>query len=136
VRRLLSRAHLLVQSSVMEGGANAVAEALAAGVPVIASRIAGNVGMLGKDYPGYYPLGDEKDLALLLEQTETNTGFREWLKARCTARRPLTLPERELEREALGDLLEEVGRNLSEVHTPAQGKGREDILTPWTKKRA
>ena len=134
MRRLLSRAHLLVQSSVIEGGANAVAEALAAGVPVIASRIAGNVGMLGKDYPGYYPLGDEKALALLLEQTETNTGFREWLKARCTARRPLTLPERE--REALGDLLEEVGRNLSEVHTPAQGKGREDILTPWTKKPA
>ncbi len=33
VRRLLSRAHLLVQSSVMEGGANAVAEALAAGYP-------------------------------------------------------------------------------------------------------
>ncbi len=134
MRRLLSRAHLLVQSSVIEGGANAVAEALADGVPVIASRIAGNVGMLGKDYPGYYPLGDEKALALLLEQTETNTGFREWLKARCTARRPLTLPERE--REALSDLLEEVGRNLSEVHTPAQGKGREVILTPWTKKRA
>lgn len=49
VRRLLSRAQLLVQSSVMEGGANAVAEALAAGVPVIASRIAGNVGMLGEN---------------------------------------------------------------------------------------
>ena len=128
VRCLLSRAHLLVQSSGMEGGANAVAEALAAGVPVIASRIAGNVGMLGENYPGYCPVGDEKTLALLLEQTETDTAFRELLKARCTAPRLLTLPERE--REALGDLLEEVGRNLSEVHTPAQGKGREVILTP------
>jgi len=106
VRRLLSRAHLLVQSSVMEGGANAVAEALAAGVPVIASRIAGNVGMLGEDYPGYYPVGDEGALALLLERTETDAAFRELLKARCAARRPLTLPERE--REALGGLIEEV----------------------------
>jgi putative glycosyltransferase (TIGR04348 family) len=134
VRRLLSRAHLLVQSSVMEGGANAVAEALAAGVPVIASRIAGNVGMLGENYPGYYPVGDEKALALLLEQTETDATFHKLLKARCAARRPLTLPERE--REALGDLLEEVGRNISEDHTPAQGMGREVILTPWTRKRA
>lgn len=106
VRRLLSRAHLLVQSSVMEGGANAVAEALAAGVPVIASRIAGNVGMLGEDYPGYYPVGDEKALALLLERSESDAAFRETLKARCAARRPWTLPERE--RGALGDLIEEV----------------------------
>ncbi len=60
MRRLLSRVHLLVQSSVMEGGANAVAEALAAGVPVIASRIAGNVGMLGENYPGYCPVGARK----------------------------------------------------------------------------
>jgi hypothetical protein len=69
-----------------------------------------------------------------LEQTETDTAFRELLKARCTAPRLLTLPERE--REALGDLLEEVGRNLSEDHTSAQGRGRKVILTPWTKKRA
>ena len=125
VRRLLSRARLLVQSSVMEGGANAVTEALAAGVPVIASRIAGNVGMLGEDYPGYYPVGDEKALALLLEQTETNAAFHELLKARCAARRPLTLPERE--REALGDLIEEAGRNFPEDRTPAQGKGWESF---------
>ncbi len=107
VRRLLSRAHLLVQSSVMEGGANAVAEALAARVPVIASRVAGNVGMLGQKYPGYYAVGDEKALARLLDQTETDAAFHELLKAQCASRRPLTLPERE--RDALGDLLKEVG---------------------------
>jgi glycosyltransferase involved in cell wall biosynthesis len=134
VRRLLSRAHLLVQSSVMEGGANAVAEALAAGVPVIASRIVGNVGMLGEDYPGYYPVGDERALAMLLEQTETDATFYGLLKARCAARRSLTLPERE--REALGDLLEEVSRDSPQGHVRAQATGREAILTPWTKKRA
>jgi putative glycosyltransferase (TIGR04348 family) len=131
VRRLLSRAHLLVQSSVMEGGANAVAEALAAGVPVIASRIAGNVGMLGESYPGYYPVGDERALARLLEQTETNAAFHELLKARCDARRFLTLPERE--REALGGLIEEVA--AGPLNGRAQVTGGEVILTPWTKKR-
>ena len=132
VRRLLSRAHLLVQSSVMEGGANAVAEALAAGVPVIASRIAGNVGMLGEDYPGYFPVGDEKALALLLEQTETDAAFYGLLKERCAARRSLTLPERE--REALGELIEEVSGGPPDGQ--AQATGGEVILTPWTKKRA
>ncbi len=132
VRRLLSRARLLVQSSVMEGGANAVAEALAAGVPVIASRIAGNVGMLGEDYPGYYPIEDEKALALLLEQTETDAAFHELLKARCAARRSLTRPERE--REALGGLIEEVAGDSPDGL--AQATDEEVILTPWTKKRA
>ena len=132
VRRLLSRAHLLVQSSVMEGGANAVAEALAAGVPVIASRIAGNAGMLGEDYPGYYPVGDERALALLLEQTETDAAFYELLGARCAARRSLTLPERE--REALGGLIEEVAGGLPNGR--GRPAGREVILTPWTRKRA
>jgi putative glycosyltransferase (TIGR04348 family) len=133
VRRLLSRTRLLVQSSIMEGGANAVAEALAAGVPVIASYIAGNVGMLGENYPGYYPVGDEKALARLLELTETDATFHELLKARCAKRRPLTLPERE--RAALDALLEEVGGSPGD-HAPAQESGPEVILTPWMKKRA
>jgi len=132
VRRLLSRARLLVQSSAMEGGANAVAEALAAGVPVIASRIAGNVGMLGENYPGYYPVGDERALALLLQQTETDATFRESLEARCAARRPLTLPGRE--REALGGLIEEAVGDSQDSR--AQATGGAVILAPWTKKRA
>lgn len=134
VSRLLSRTRLLVQSSIMEGGANAVAEALAAGVPVIASRIPGNVGMLGKNYPGYYPVGDEKALALLLQRAETDAAFYGLLKARCATRRHLILPARE--REALGDLLEEVGRNVSEKSNPAQTTSQEVILSSWTKKRA
>ncbi len=117
VRRLLSRTHLLVQSSIMEGGANAVAEALAAGVPVVASHIPGNLGMLGEDYPGYYPVGDERALALLLERAETDTVFYESMQAWCTARRHLTLPERE--RDALGDLLREVGRSSAD-RSPAR----------------
>jgi len=132
VRRLLSRTRLLVQSSVMEGGANAVAEALAAGVPVIASYVAGNVGMLSENYPGYYPVGDERALALQLQRTETDTAFRRSLEARCAARRPLTLPERE--REALGGLIEEAAGGSANGRAQATGAGV--ILAPWTKKHA
>ncbi len=108
VRRLLTCAHLLVQSSLMEGGANAVSEALAGGVPVVASDIPGNVGMLGEDYPGYYPAGDEEALAACLRRSEEDPAFHELLEARCAARKHLVLPERE--RQALYDLVEEAGR--------------------------
>ncbi len=94
-QRLLARSRLLAQTSIMEGGANAVSEALASGVPVVAARIPGNVGMLGEDYPGYYEPGDEKALAQLLYRAETAGAFYETLKARCEARRHLVLPERE-----------------------------------------
>jgi len=108
VRELLSRVRLLVQSSFMEGGANAISEALAAGVPVVASEIPGNVGMLGSDYPGYYPAGDERALARLLERAETDPAFYKRLEAGCEARRDRTLPEHE--REALRALIEEASK--------------------------
>lgn len=94
-RKLLSRSRLLVQSSVMEGGANTISEALAARVPVVASRIPGNVGMLGDDYPGYYPVGDERALAQLLERAETEPGFHALLQEHCGTRRHLVMPDRE-----------------------------------------
>ncbi len=106
VRRLLSRAHLLVQSSLMEGGANAVSEALGAGLPVIASEIPGNVGMLGEEYPGYYPAGDTEALARLLGRAEADTGFYRELEARCAARRELVAPARE--QGSLASLVEEL----------------------------
>ena len=69
----LAASHLLVVSSSMEGGANVVCEAARAGVPVLASRIRGNVGMLGRDYPGYYPLGDGRALARLVDRARVAT---------------------------------------------------------------
>jgi len=112
-RHLLARSRLLAQTSLMEGGANVVSEALASGVPVVASEIPGNVGMLGDDYPGYYPAGDEKALASLLYRAETDEEFYETLEARCEARRHLVLPGRE--KAALGGLVEE----LVEATVPA-----------------
>jgi putative glycosyltransferase (TIGR04348 family) len=88
----LARSHLLVVSSRMEGGANVICEAARAGVPVIASRVPGNVGMLGRGYPGYYPLEDDHALARLLARASTDPRFYARLKAGVATRRRLFAP--------------------------------------------
>jgi len=102
----LACSHVMVISSRMEGGANVICEALAAGVPVIASDIAGNIGMLGADYVGYYPCGDEQALAKLLWRAESDAVFYAQLLAQCAARRSLFTPQRE--RAGLESLLAEL----------------------------
>ena len=84
--RWLAKSHVLVVSSVMEGGANVICEAARIGVPVLASRVPGNVGMLGRDYPGYYPLRDDRALARLIERCRTDAKFYRRLKS--AVRRP------------------------------------------------
>ena len=95
VRKRLARAHLMVISSRMEGGANVICEALAAGVPVVASWVPGNIGMLGEDYAGYYPVEDEAALARLLSRAEQEPEFYALLRQQCAARRALVLPQAE-----------------------------------------
>lgn len=80
---LLARSRLLVLTSIMEGGANVVSEAIAASTPVLSSRIPGSVGLLGEDYPGYFPVGDTAALAALLQRTESDAGFHESLDRSC-----------------------------------------------------
>jgi len=75
VRRQFGRSHAMVISSVMEGGANVVSEAITAGLPVLASDIDGNIGLLGEDYGGYYKVKDEQSLADLLQRAETDPAF-------------------------------------------------------------
>ncbi|MSO77466.1 MAG: TIGR04348 family glycosyltransferase [Alphaproteobacteria bacterium] len=95
VRRLLGRLHLLVLSSVMEGGANVISEAVAAGVPVIASHIAGSIGLLGGDYPGTYPVEDTGALRALLLRAESDAAFLGQLRQACAQRAPLFTVARE-----------------------------------------
>jgi len=71
----IARSHLLVVSSAMEGGANVIAEAARIGTPVLASRVSGNVGMLGRNYPGCFPLFDEQALARLIEKCFRERNF-------------------------------------------------------------
>lgn len=98
VLKHLARADLMVISSVMEGGANVICEALAADVPVLASHVSGNIGMLGTDYPGYFPAGDERRLARLLATAESDPDFYADLVRHCRVRRELMRPEHEASR--------------------------------------
>ena len=95
VRRELAKTRLMVISSHQEGGANVVSEAIVAGVPVIASNIAGNMGLLGRDYSGYYPVGDEVALARLLQRAETEPAFLKTLEREGRKLKPLFRPAHE-----------------------------------------
>ena len=95
LRRVYSRSHLLVLPSLMEGGANVISEAVMAGLPVIASDIAGSVGLLGADYPGYYPVQNEGVLRERLLRAESDSGYYAELVGACAARRQLFTPQQE-----------------------------------------
>lgn len=82
-RRILARSKLMVISSKMEGAANVLSEAIVDGTPVLASKIDGNIGILGETYPGYFPVGDTNALALLLLRAEQDRAFYDTLKQQC-----------------------------------------------------
>jgi putative glycosyltransferase (TIGR04348 family) len=84
IQALMSHCRAMVISSVMEGGANVVSEACRAGLPVIASDISGNIGLLGDDYPGYFPVGDDTELARALQRVEDSPDFLGELERRVT----------------------------------------------------
>ena len=97
VRQELKRSHLMVISSRAEGGANVISEAVVAGVPVIASKIDGNVGLLGKNYRGYYPVGNTKELRKVILKAETNKAFIQNLAKQCNSIKSKFTGEREQE---------------------------------------
>jgi putative glycosyltransferase (TIGR04348 family) len=102
----LAKSHVLIVSSLMEGGANVIAEAARIGTPVLASRVPGNVGMLGRRYPGYYPLRDEAALAALIARAAGERKFFNKLEHALRLRRHLFAPA--AERRALAVVLDEV----------------------------
>lgn len=65
-RRRIANASLLLHPSRMEGGAHVVMEALRSGTPVLASRVDGNVGLLGADWPLLFEPGDVRGLVAQL----------------------------------------------------------------------
>ena len=102
--RAIAQSRLLVISSKMEGGANVIAEAVSLSVPILATRIGGNVGMLGSEHAGYFPVGDTAALAALMRRAEEDIPFYSTLMHRCRVLRHLFLPSRE--RTAWGSLLD------------------------------
>jgi putative glycosyltransferase (TIGR04348 family) len=93
--RWLASSHAMVISSRMEGGANVVCEAIRIGVPVLASRVSGNVGLLGERYPGYFALEDERGLAALITKMRESNGFYKTLKREIARLRPRVDPRSE-----------------------------------------
>jgi putative glycosyltransferase (TIGR04348 family) len=93
--RRIQQAHVLINASSMEGGAHVVLEAVRAGTPVLASRISGNVGMLGADYAGYFACGDAEALARLLQRCRDEPALLPTLRRQCRARASLFEPRRE-----------------------------------------
>jgi len=94
-RERIQRAHVLVQASRMEGGAHTVIEAVTSGTPVLASRIDGNLGLLGTDYAGVFEPGDAAGLARLVERCRDDPAMLPLLRRQCELRAPLFHPSRE-----------------------------------------
>jgi len=92
----LARADLLVVSSRLEGGASVISEAVTCGVPVLASRVDGNVGLLGAGHPGLFPVGDTRALARRLVRAEGDPRFLAALGRAGRERRPRFAPAREI----------------------------------------
>ena len=94
-RARIAAAHLLVHPSRMEGGAHVVMEAITCGTPVLASRIDGNLGLLGADYPGVFEPGDTAGLAAALQRARDDAAMLDALRSAIKKRAPLFAPERE-----------------------------------------
>ncbi|KAF0285096.1 glycosyl transferase family 1 [Spiribacter sp. SSL99] len=103
IRRLYARSRAMIISSVMEGGANVVSEACVAGLPILASHIPGNTGLLGDDYPGLYPVGDTAALSRLMRRIEHDPDHLATLAAHCRALAPRFTPD--AERKALSRVI-------------------------------
>jgi len=95
-----------VLSSRLEGGANVLSEAIVASVPVIASRISGTVGVLGANYPGYFTVGDTRELRRLMIRAEAEPDFLGLLRSQ--GDRLIKLFEPARERKAWEELLGEI----------------------------
>jgi len=93
--RLLVSCQALVLPSRSEGGANVASEAIANGVPVLASRIDGNVGVFGPTYAGYYPVGSSRGLAVLIDRFVNDPRFARLLRRQIRALAPKVTLESE-----------------------------------------
>jgi putative glycosyltransferase (TIGR04348 family) len=93
--KLLASSHAMVISSLMEGGANVVCEAIRIGVPVLASHMSGNIGLLGENYGGYFPVGDARALARLISVTAKDKKLYSEMKKQIAELRPMVAPQAE-----------------------------------------
>lgn len=104
--RLISSCYAMILSSQSEGGARVVGESIVNGTPVLSTRIDGIVGLLGEDYPGFFPVGNDEKLAELMYRLETDADFREELQTATREKTPRF--SRKLELKLLDQLVSQV----------------------------
>jgi putative glycosyltransferase (TIGR04348 family) len=123
-RQRIQAAHVLVHPSKMEGGAHVVMEAVRSGTPVLASRIDGNVGLLGENYDGYFPPGDAAALASVLQRLRDDAAMLAHLVQQCAVRSPLFDPTEEAKalHTVVHDLLT-ASRPCPKQHPPLNSSG-------------
>jgi len=114
--RWIARSHVTINSSVLEGGAHVVSEAIACETPVVASEISGNVGLLGEDYPGYFPKKNTESLRSQLLRAEGDDTFYNELRRHILNRKWVTDPDEEKRRwdELIGSVYKNNLRTISE----------------------
>ncbi len=103
---MLAKSQALILSSRIEGGPGVFSEALALGVPILASRIAASESILSPRHPGLFTLGSTAELAALMLRLELEGDFRSQLAAASRKLAPSFEPA--LEQRAWRILLEEL----------------------------
>ena len=94
-REVIRSSHLLLHPSTMEGGAQAVIEAVRSHTAVLASGIDGNAGLLGEACAGLFTENDVEAARGLVLRAVREPGFLRRLRRQCEARAPLFSPARE-----------------------------------------
>lgn len=94
-RQIIRASHLLLHPSNLEGGAQAVIEAIRSHTAVLASGVDGNAGLLGEDYPGLFTENDVEAACALVLTAAHRPGFVQQLRAHCEQRAPLFAVEQE-----------------------------------------
>lgn len=118
----LARSDLFVLTSQAEGGPGVLGEAATLGVPILATRIPGVVGVLGRRHPGLFAAGSARALARALRRFEGDAVFRRRLTE--ASRRVATRLSPSAERRAWRTL-------LAGLETNRTGAGRSgQRLTP------
>jgi putative glycosyltransferase (TIGR04348 family) len=75
VSALITSSDLMVLTSRSEGGARVIGESIVQGTPVLSTRIDGVEGLIGEEYPGFFPDNDTAALAAMLSKCETDPKF-------------------------------------------------------------
>ncbi len=92
---MIANSDVLLHPSAMEGGALAIIEAVQAGIPLIASRVSGHIGLLGNDYEGLFDWANVDQAVFLLRLLACKPAFKQRLLAQCQARSHLFSPQTE-----------------------------------------